>query len=162
MQFGANMRVHADDMKAKMQSACKSAKEVADKAKQPYDREQAKAQFRLDYDAATSRCTAATNALLQSWRSEQEGIVLHAVTKNSRGLLGTVRLALLQLDALPANLKEASKQLLRLLALCPAVGVPWSLFDGMSMMCGPISTLERVTIFFDRLAAVRPRSCHLR
>ncbi len=132
MQFSANMRVHADDMKAKMQAACKSSKEAADKAKQPYDREQVEAQFRLDYDAATSRCTVAAHALLQRWRSAQEGIVLHADAKYSRGLLGTVRLALLQLDALPADLKEASKQLLGLLALCPAVGVPWSLFDGAS------------------------------
>ena len=132
MQFSANMRAHADDMKAKMQVACKSAKEAADKAKQPYDREQAEAQFRLDYDAATGHCTGAAHALLQLWRSAQDDVVLHADAKYSRGLQGTVRLALLQLDALPPDLREASRQLLGLLALCPAVEVPWSLFDGVS------------------------------
>ena len=132
MQFSANMRAHADDMKAKMQAACKSAKEAADKAKLPYDREQAEVQFTLDYDAATGHCTGAAHALLQRWRSAQDDVVLHADAKYSRGLQGTVRLALLQLDALPADMREASRQLLGLLALCPAVEVPWSLFDGVS------------------------------
>ena len=131
-QYNASMREHADDMRAKMQAACKSAREAADKVKQPYDQEQAEAQFRLDYDATTGRCTSAANAVLQLWRSKQEDIVLHADATYSRGLLGTVRLALLQLDALPADLKEGSKQLLGLLALCPPVQVPWSLFDGVS------------------------------
>jgi hypothetical protein len=132
IQFNANMWPHAEDMKNKMQAACKAAQEAADKAKLPFDRKQAEAQFRKDYDAATGRCTAAANALLQRWRSEQESVVLHADAKYSRGLLGTVRLALLELDALPTDLKEASRQLLGLLALCPAAEVPWSLFDGVS------------------------------
>jgi hypothetical protein len=116
MQFSANLQAHADDMKAKMQAACKSAREAADKAKLPYDREQAEAQFRLDYDAATGHCTGAAHALLQRWRSAQDDVVLHADAKYSRGLQGTVRLALLQLDALPADMREASRQLL---GLCP-------------------------------------------
>jgi hypothetical protein len=47
-QFNLKMKAYADDMKVKMQAACKAAKEVAEKAKQPYDREQAEAQFRCD------------------------------------------------------------------------------------------------------------------
>jgi hypothetical protein len=52
-------------MKVDMKAACKTAKEAADAAKQPYDREQAEAQIRLNYDA----CTAAVNALLQRERA---------------------------------------------------------------------------------------------
>jgi hypothetical protein len=134
MQFSANMRAHADDMKAKMQAACKSAKEAADKAKLPYDREQAEAQFRCDYDATTGHCTAAASELLQHWKSEKDRIVLRSDAKYSRGLLGTVRLALLQLEALAPDMQDASRQLLGLLALCPPVQVPWSLFDGVSLV----------------------------
>jgi hypothetical protein len=56
---------------------------------------------------------------------------MRADAKYSRGLLGTVRLALLQLDkdVLSLDMKEASKQLLGLLALCPPE-MPWSFFDG--------------------------------
>jgi hypothetical protein len=133
MQFSVIMLPHVDDMKAKMQAALKIAQEVEYRARQPYDREQAEAQFRLDYDAATGRFTAAVNELLQRWRSEKDNVVLQAdATHHSRGLLGTVRLALLQLDTLSPDVKEASKQLLGLLALCPADKVPWSLFDGVS------------------------------
>jgi hypothetical protein len=64
-QFNASMRPHAEVMKVGMQAACKTAKEAADAAKQPYDREQAEAQIRLNYDA----CTAAVNALLQRERA---------------------------------------------------------------------------------------------
>jgi hypothetical protein len=52
-----------------------------------------------------------------------------------RGLQRTVSLMLQQLDAdaaLSPGMKNASKQLLGLLALCPQL-VPWSLFDGGSM-----------------------------
>jgi hypothetical protein len=126
------MHAHADDIKDRMRAACESAREVAFILRQPYDREQAEAQFQLGYDAATGLFTAAANALLQRWRSAQEDVVLNADAKCSRGLQGTVHLALLQLEALPADVKEASMQLLGLLALCPAVAVPWSLFDGLS------------------------------
>ena len=128
-QFNACMRQHADDMQVKMQAACKAAKESAEKARQPYDREQAEAQFRCDYDAATGYGSAAADDLLQQWSSEMEADEMH-----SQGLLGTVRLALLQLDALSPDMKEACEQLLGLLALCPPVQVPWSLFDGVSLV----------------------------
>jgi hypothetical protein len=129
VQFNLNMLPHADDIKDKMLIACKSAKEAADAKKQPFKKDQAEAQFRLDYDAATGRYTLAAIALLQKWTVMKNSVVLHADAKYSRGLLGTVRLALLQLDALPSDIKQASKQLLGLLALCPPE-VPWSFFDG--------------------------------
>jgi hypothetical protein len=48
-QFSMIMLAHVDDMKAKMQAALlKIAQEVEYRARQPYDREQAEAQFRLD------------------------------------------------------------------------------------------------------------------
>jgi hypothetical protein len=49
----------------------------------------------------------------------------------SRGLRATVRLALHNLQKLKSSEEnEACRQLLGLLALCPPVQVPWSLFDG--------------------------------
>jgi hypothetical protein len=108
-QYNTIMPARADDMSGRMRAACESSREAAYRLRQPHDREQAEAQFRLDYDAATGRFTSAANALLLRWRSEQEGIVLHSDARYLRGLLGTVRLALLQLDALPADLKEACR-----------------------------------------------------
>jgi hypothetical protein len=128
-QFNANMRPHADDIKVKMQAACKAAKEAAEEAKQPYDREQAEADFKEAYEASTGHGSAAADALLQQWNGETDADDMH-----SQGLLGTVRLALLQLDALSPEMKEACEQLLGLLALCPPVQVPWSLFDGVSLV----------------------------
>ncbi len=66
--------------------------------------------------------------LLHDWSKTNEGIVLAAGTEHSRGLQGTVRLALHSLQSHP--LQAECCQLLALLALCPPVRTPWSLFDG--------------------------------
>jgi hypothetical protein len=59
--------------------------------------------------------------------------ILNASVIGSRGLRATVRLALHNLQKLKSSEeKEACRQLLALLALCPPVQVPWSLFDGGS------------------------------
>jgi hypothetical protein len=59
--------------------------------------------------------------------------VLNASMIGSRGLRATVRLALHNLQKLKSREEyEACRQLLGLLALCPPVDVPWSLFDGVS------------------------------
>jgi hypothetical protein len=131
-QFNTNMQPHGSAMKTKMLAACKTARELALRANTPYDRKVAEAQFMIDYEAATGHGAASADALLRQWRNEMGGEVLEPGARYSRGLSGTVRLALLQLESLPSDLKEASKQLLGLLSLCPSMHVPWSLFDGGS------------------------------
>ena len=74
------------------------------------------------------------------WRQEYEkddgdtdGILGSVV--GSRGLRATVRLALHNLHKLKSPEEyEAIRQVLGLLALCPPVNVPWSLFDGVSLV----------------------------
>jgi tetratricopeptide (TPR) repeat protein len=74
--------------------------------------------------------------LQERWRHEydkgdgEDAGVLNASVIGSRGLRATVRLALHNLKA--HGDCEACRQLLGLLALCPPVQVPWSLFDGCS------------------------------
>jgi hypothetical protein len=59
--------------------------------------------------------------------------VLNASMIGSRGLRATVRLALHNLQKLKSREEyDECRQLLGLLALCPPVEVPWSLFDGVS------------------------------
>ncbi len=132
-KFNEIMKPHEQDIKIKLQAVLNDAKESAAKAKKKFEKlekEQAEADFRKEYETATGHGAAATDALLRQWKSAMGEVVLHADAKYSRGLLGTVRLALLQLESLPSDIKEASKQLLGLLSLCPHTQVPWSLFDG--------------------------------
>ena len=66
--------------------------------------------------------------VLAEWKSESGSVVLAPGAEHSRGLQGTVRLAL---HSLRSHAVEAEcRQLLALLALCPPVRTPWSLFDG--------------------------------
>lgn len=121
-QFKTLMGLHADDMK----KACKAAKDAALKANQ--DQDKAEAQSRLDYDAATGHCSAAAIKLLDQWTAESKESVFHSDVRYTRGLLGTVRLALLQLTDFPHH--SDARQLLVLLAFCPPSGHGvWSLFD---------------------------------
>jgi tetratricopeptide (TPR) repeat protein len=83
--------------------------------------------------AATAFDEAATGAtvvqgLLAEWRKTSADVVLAAGAEHSRGLQGTVRLALHVLKSTPHA--AACTQLLAMLALCPPVQTPWSLFDG--------------------------------
>jgi hypothetical protein len=135
MQFTENMKPHLEDKRIKWQAAFNSAKMVADNAKMTKDdRKLLEDQFEINYEAATGHGAAAADALLLQWKISMDSVVLQADAKYTRGLLGTVRLALLQLQSLRSDVKkfpkEASKQLLGLLSLCPPVQVPWSLFDG--------------------------------
>lgn len=130
-KFNEIMKPHEQDIKIKLKAFLNAAMESAKKKKfEKLEQEQAEADFWKEYEAATGHGAAAADALLRQWKSAMGEVVLHADAKYSRGLLGTVRLALLQLESLPSDIKEASKQLLGLLSLCPHTQVPWSLFDG--------------------------------
>lgn len=136
-QFNENMKPHSSDMELKMKAEIQIAKRVAKEAGRKFedkDKKFAEAQFRVDYDAQTGYMTAAAQKLLRQWKREmqQSKSVLQADARYSRGLLGTVRLALLLLESLPSEMNCACKQLLGLLSLCPPAQVPWSLFDGGS------------------------------
>jgi tetratricopeptide (TPR) repeat protein len=54
--------------------------------------------------------------------------LLHSSDKHPRGLVGTVRLVLLELERAPVNDAQASRQLMSVLALCPPTNTPLSLF----------------------------------
>ena len=66
--------------------------------------------------------------VLAEWRETSADVVLAAGAEHSRGLQGPVRLALHVLRSTPHA--HACTQLLAMLALCPPVQTPWSLFDG--------------------------------
>lgn len=121
-QYNANMKIYDDEIKDRKTIACQGV---------PKDeKEQCEAKFRLQYDAETGRFTEAANSLLREWKMVKDSVVLHPDSKYSRGLLGTVKLSLLHMELLPTLMKNTSMQLMGLLALCPPVQVPWSLFDG--------------------------------
>ncbi len=71
---------------------------------------------------------AVAKELLVEWISVSDRIVLAPAFEHTRGLQGTVRLAIHLLKSHP--LVAAGHQLIAFLALCPQVQVPWSLFDG--------------------------------
>jgi hypothetical protein len=85
------------------------------------------------------RATVDLAGLQARWRDayakndDDDAGILNASVIGSRGLRATVRLALHNLQKLNSSEEiEACRQLLGLLALCPPVKVPWSLFDGVS------------------------------
>ncbi len=121
-QYNANMEFYDDEIKNRKKIACQG---VPNKEKEQFE-----AKFRLQYDAQTGRYTEAASSLLRQWRTVKDSVVLHSDSKYSRGLLGTVKLSLLHMELLPTLMKNTSMQLMGLLALCPPVQVPWSLFDG--------------------------------
>jgi len=91
------------------------------------DAKQKAAAAATEFDEAAAGAVV-VKALLHDWSKTNEGIVLAAGTEHSRGLQGTVRLALHSLKS--HRLEAECCQLLALLALCPPVRTPWSLFDG--------------------------------
>ena len=90
-------------------------------------KQKAAAAAATEFDEAAAGAVV-VKALLHDWSKTNEGIVLAAGTEHSRGLQGTVRLALHSLKSHP--LQAECCQLLALLALCPPARTPWSLFDG--------------------------------
>jgi len=79
------------------------------------------------FDEAATGATV-VQSLLAEWRTASAGVVLAAGAEHSRGLQGTVKLALHVLNCTPHA--KTCTQLLAMLALCPPVKTPWSLFDG--------------------------------
>ena len=79
------------------------------------------------FDEAATGATVVKDVLAE-WRNTSAEVVLAAGAEHSRGLQGTVRLALHVLKSTPHA--QACSQLLAMLALCPPVQTPWSLFDG--------------------------------
>jgi hypothetical protein len=128
-QYMRNMRPYESDMKKSKDAFCKAAKE-AQTPEVPFIKDDVVAAFKKQYESEHHHSETAIRSLLVQWRSEMDKVVFQANSTYSRGLLGTVRLALFHMEALDPNLKESCTQLLGLLALCPPVNVPWSLFDG--------------------------------
>ena len=91
------------------------------------DAKQQAAAAAADFDEAAAGAVV-VKGLLDDWSKAKEGVVLGAGAEHSRGLQGTVRLALHSLKS--HRLEAECSQLLALLALCPPVRTPWSLFDG--------------------------------
>ncbi len=131
VQYINNMAPHVDEMKFKLKAALMDAQEAAVRADTTFDKQVVEADFNKRHEAAiASHGATAAGALLNLWRSAMSDIVFQADAKYSRGLLGTVRLALLQLESHFPDIKEPCKQVLELLSFCPPMQVPWSLFDG--------------------------------
>jgi hypothetical protein len=129
-QFMRNMQPYASDIKKAAEAFCKAAEEEARKSGTLFVKIDVLASFKAHYESVHHCGANAARALLSQWTKEMNKVVFDADANYSRGLLGTVRLALFHMEALPSNLKVPCKQLLGLLALCPPVSVPWSLFDG--------------------------------
>jgi hypothetical protein len=91
------------------------------------DAKQKAAAAAIDFDDAAAGVVV-VKGLLDDWNKTKEGIVLAAGAEHSRGLQGTVRLALHSLKS--HRLEAECSQLLALLALCHPLRTPWSLFDG--------------------------------
>ena len=100
--------------------------------------------------------------LFVDWNRANDGIVLSAGAEHSRGLQGTVRLALHSLKS--HALQAECTQLLALLALCPPVHTPWSLFDGGDAEQGALMTRGRRVVVAGRSlghVSVVERSCRI-
>jgi tetratricopeptide (TPR) repeat protein len=111
-------------------------------------------------EAAVGVAVAA--GLLVEWSSASSSVVLAAGAEHSRGLQGTVKLALHFLTSHP--LAAESCQLLALLALCPPVRTPWSLFDGGGVAQEALMVLGRRVIVEWQVmghVSVAGRSCRI-
>ncbi len=135
-------------MKSAMKSYMKAAEAAASASELPFDQVSASQTFYHEYLVLTGACDepGIAQRLFSDWASnadiaEQE--VLQSNDKYPRGLIGTVRLALHELHCLDADDAACSRQLLSILALCPPIKTPWSLFLGHGGVS--ISNLDVVT-----------------
>jgi hypothetical protein len=134
-----------DAAKKDFMSAAKSAAKACGAA---FDEHSATATFLLQYLAQPGACdeAAIVQRIFDDWTSNAEvsdTVLLQSNDQHPRGLLGTVRLMLHELDRLDGEDAKGSRQLLSILVLCPPINTPWSLFlghDGQG-----ISDLEHVT-----------------
>jgi hypothetical protein len=79
-----------------------------------------------------ARCERSGASTIARWDLALEEGFVGEVSSGHRAISATVRLALHNIGSQFSELDEACRQLLGLLALCPPVQVPWSLFDGVS------------------------------
>jgi tetratricopeptide (TPR) repeat protein len=128
-----------------------------------FDEAIADIKFRSDCLACKKVCCESDIVLriFSDWTSStdiSEKEVFHSSDKYPRGLVGTVRLALLELERLPVDDTVACRQLLSILALCPSLSTPWSLFLGQDSIC--IAGLEQLTNLesLSRIAVLVQRS----
>ena len=157
-------RYHRDakPMNSERKAFTDAAKCAAVASGLPFDEAAADLQFRSEYLAKTG-CdeTGIAQRIFDDWASNADIAdteVLQSNDKYPRGLFGTVRLALHDLDRLDAEDAKCSRQLLSILALCPPINTPWSLFLGHDG--SRISDLDHVTHRegLERIAAVLLRS----
>jgi hypothetical protein len=113
------------------------------------------------FDEATTGA-AVVLSLLAEWRTASAEVVLAAGAQHSRGLQGTVKLALHVLKRTPHA--EACTQLLAFLALCPPVQTPWSLFDGGGAELAALMTRGRRVVVNGQpvcFESVKGKSCRI-
>jgi hypothetical protein len=129
-----------------MKSFIKAAEAAATASGLPFDPTAETLRFCDEYVALKGFCdeSGVARRLFDDWESnadvaEQE--VLQSNDQYPRGLIGNVRLALHELHCLDDNDAASSRQLLSILALCPSVNTPWSLFLGHDGSC--ISKFQR-------------------
>ena len=72
--------------------------------------------------------------MIRRWSTALDGDFVGEVSSGHRAINATVLLALHNIGSRYSELDEACRQVLGLLALCPPVNVPWSLFDGVSLV----------------------------
>ena len=146
-----------------------AAKIEAKKCGAAFDESSAFVKFRCEYLAHPGACdeAAVVKRIFDDWTSDWLSNVnvpgvepMQSNDQYVRGLLGTVRLALHELDRLDGEDAKGCLQLLSILALCPVhpIITPWSLFlghDGQG-----ISGLEHVTHReqLERMAGLLQRS----
>jgi hypothetical protein len=150
-------------MKNAMKSFMKAAEAAATASGLPFDLTAETLRFCNEYVVLKGFCdeSGVAQRLFDDWASnadvaEQE--VLQSNDQYPRGLIGTVRLVLHELHCLGDNDAASSRQLLSILALCPSVNTPWSLFLGHDGSC--ISGLDVLTgrEGLERIAALLQRS----
>ncbi len=110
----------------------------------------------------TAAGVAVAARLLVEWSSASGSVVLAAGAEHSRGLQGTVKLALYFLAS--HHLAAECRQLLALLALCPPMRTPWSLFDGGGVAQSALMVLgRRVVVEAQTIGhvSVAERSCRI-
>lgn len=143
-QYQRHSRALRDDKKRYFEAA----KIAADAACLPYDPAVVDLQFRDDCLTRTCVCDefGVAQRIFREWMSDKDVSdkqVLQSTSKHPRGLIGTVRLVLLEFERLPLEDANACSQLLSILAMCPSNNTPWSLFLGHD--CDQITGLEHVT-----------------
>jgi tetratricopeptide (TPR) repeat protein len=139
----------AKAMKEARKAFMTTAQAAATAVGAPFDEEFADLKFRKEHLASSGACDeiGIARRILNDWTSRadiEDKEVLQSSDKHPRGLVGTVRLALYELERLDTVDAHRSRQLLSILALCPSVRTPWSLFVGHSnSSC--VAGLELVT-----------------